>query len=102
MHALDRLGKLQSQLMSSSLFSVDTENVLIPIMQQRQKLSLDSSVHFQVPLPTMSPYQVQQVVTQGGAPQAVRLQGVCTSVSTVTKQVHTSVTHKPVDLVGSM
>ena len=84
-HALDRLGNCN--LGSFHLFSFGADSVLVPTMQQRQKLSFIISVHFQVPLPILSPYEVQQVVTQSGAPQAARLQGVCTSVSSVTKQV---------------
>ncbi|DBA93225.1 TPA: hypothetical protein ACH3X2_003521 [Trebouxia sp. C0005] len=42
----------------------------------------------QVPLPLMNPYELQQLVTHGCQPQPVRFQGICTSVSTVTKQVY--------------
>ncbi|KAL0053065.1 hypothetical protein WJX82_000403 [Trebouxia sp. C0006] len=42
----------------------------------------------QVPLPLMNPYELQQLVTHGSQPQPVRFQGICTAVSTVTKQVY--------------
>ncbi len=35
----------------------------------------------------MNPYELQQLVTHGSQPQPVRFQGICTAVSTVTKQV---------------
>ncbi|KAL3137712.1 hypothetical protein ABBQ38_004979 [Trebouxia sp. C0009 RCD-2024] len=47
----------------------------------------EEAVILKAPLPPLSPCQVQQLVTQAGAPQTVRLQGVCTSASTVSKQV---------------
>lgn len=85
-------GALDAVLHHSLLYNPDV--TLLYGRSGSGSFSPDSSyspyflIRIQVPLPSLSPCQVQQVVTQAGAPQTVRLQGVCTSASTVSKQVH--------------
>lgn len=52
------------------------------------KASHDAIV-FQVPLPLLDVYGLHRLFTQSHEPHSVRFQGICTSMSTVSKQVGT-------------